>query len=84
MIRYWISRTFRVAKKVTRLNTHSVPAAGKYYFYCKYRFPKNPESQRALKPPKSLVLSKERSKEHSKRPSKERPKEPPMEPYRET
>ena len=58
-------------KVQTRLNTHSVPTAGKYYFYCKCRTPKAQ---------KSLVLSKEPSKEPSKElykePSKELSKEP--------
>ena len=35
-------------KDETRLNTHSVPAAGKYYFNCKCRL-KGPEGQRANK-----------------------------------
>ena len=68
-------------KGTTRLNTHSVPAAGQYYFYCKCRI-KGPKMLRSLKSQKSLILSKETSKEPSKGPSKELSKEPSKEPYK--
>ena len=57
------------------MNTHSVPAAGKYYSNCKCRL-KGPKKLRAPKYQKSLILSKKTPKEPSKEPSKESSKEP--------
>ena len=74
-----VSLTFRKEIK-TRLNTHSVPTAGQYYFNCKCRL-KGP--LRAPKGQKSLISSKETSKEPSKEPSKESSKEHSKEPSKE-
>ena len=73
--------TFCQGKNKTRLNTHSVPAAGQYYSNCKCRL-KGPKKLRAPKGQKSLILSKETPKEPSKESSKEPSKELSKEPYK--